>query len=117
MKNTMKVLVLVLCVAMMVSVFTACGAVSGEYTAEVLGSTVTYEFSLFGNKVTKTSTDGSKTTTEEFTYELNEEGTEITFVDADGNDTTWSFEQGENFIKMGIKTGIGDLGLITYTKA
>ena len=117
MKNAMKALVLVLCVAMMVSIFTACGDVSGTYTAEVLGSDVTYEFSMFGNSVTKTSTDGSKTTTEEFTYELNEEGTEITFTDANGDSSTWSFEQGEDYIKMGIKTGIGDLGLITYTKA
>ena len=115
MKNAMKALVLVLCVAMMVSIFTACGDVSGEYTNETTNTT--FDFSTFGNKVTKTTINGGKTTTEEFTYELNEEGTEITFTDADGDSSTWSFEQGEDYIKMGIKTGIGDLGLVTYTKA
>ena len=117
MKNTIKLTVLVLCMAMLVSVFTACGPVSGAYSTEILGTTTTYEFSLFGNKVTKTTTDGSKTTTEEFTYLISEDGTEITFIDAEENEITWDFEQGEDYIKMGIKTGIGDLGLITYTKA
>ena len=116
MKNTIKLTVLVLCMAMLAAIFTACGPISGSYSAEVLGTTTTYEFSTFGNKVTKTTTDGSKVTTEELTYEISEDGTEITFFDAEGNDTTWSFEQGKNYIKMGVKTGIGDLGMFTYIK-
>ena len=121
MKNAMKVFALTLCLVMMVSVFTACGDVSGEYaySSTIFGvtTTTTYKFSLFGNDVTKTVTSGDTTKTTEYTYELNEEGDEITFYNTDGEkEATWNFEQGDDYIKMGLATGIGDLGMLTYDK-
>ena len=114
MKNIVRVLALVLIAATLCTVFASCGkTLSGKYTGElnvVLAKyTVTYNFS--GSKVTVTKTGEilgqSKTSEVTGKYEIteNDNGMEITFTyetsDDDIKSGTYSFEEGEGYIKIG----------------
>jgi len=112
MKNLKKVLALVLCVCMLLTLLVGCGGkkLSGKYSAEVLESGVSYSFS--GSKVTITlKALGNIIHTVEGKYEINED--QITFSFPSGEENaedyvgTKSFAEGEDYIKIGG---------ITYTK-
>ena len=120
-KNFIRVIAVVLMLAALCTVFASCGkTLSGKYTGElnlvVAKYTVSYEFS--GSKVTVLKTGEilgqSKTSEIKGTYEITEaaNGNEITFTfetsDDDVKSGTYSFEEGEGFIKIAG---------IQYTKA
>ena len=123
MKKFVKVISALLVLAALCTVFASCAkTISGKYTNDdldfgIYSYKVTYNFS--GSKVTITKTSsgiisGSNTTTIEGKYEIveNDNGMEITFTfetaDDDIKSGTYSFEEGDGFIKIaGIK----------YTKA
>ena len=113
-KNFIKVIAMVLLLATVCTVLASCGkTISGTYTGKVdllLASyTASYEFS--GSKVTVTKTSellGQSNTTEiKGKYEITEaaDGYEITFTfetsDDDVKSGTYTFEEGEGFIKIG----------------
>ena len=115
MKKFAKVLSLVLVVAMVCVLFAACGnKLSGTYKGKVdafslAGAEVVYDFS--GSKVTVTATASilgfEKTVESDGTYEIaeNEDGDlEITFTfeddDAEKYSGTFSFSEGEDYIKI-----------------
>ena len=113
-KNFIKAIAMVLLLATVCTVLASCGkTISGTYTGKVdllLASyTASYEFS--GSKVTVTKTSEllgqSKTTEIKGKYEIAESanGYEITFTfetsDDDVKSGTYTFEEGEGFIKIG----------------
>ena len=116
MKKFARVLALVMAMALLCLTFAACSkTLSGKYEAEInygLGKyTASYEFS--GNKVeiTKKSTTilGTvDTLTLNGTYEITEtdDGMEITIELEDDDDQiksgTFTFEEGEDYIKIGL---------------
>lgn len=114
MKKTLRIVALVLVLAMSVCVLASCGKkLSGKYEGklEVLGQSVSVTYDFSGSKVeitTKTTILGSvNTETEEAEYEIveNDDGTmEITFITVE-DDTevknTVTFEEGEDYIKLG----------------
>ena len=117
MKNTIKIVSVVLLVCMLVLGLASCAKkLSGTYSAEVdLGLvkfTANYEFS--GSKVTVTKITNpiigdSKTTTFEGEYEIienDDETMDIKFTfeteDDDIKSGTFDFEDGEDYIKIGI---------------
>ena len=122
MKKTIRVMALVLALTAVLFVFASCGkTLSGTYSAEfdiaVLKYTATYEFK--GSKVTATKVTNpligdSKTTTLEGTYEIieNDDGSmdiKLSFetTDSEIKSGTFDFEEGEDYIKI---------GLVKYTK-
>ena len=111
MKKTIRVMALVLALATVLFVFAACGkTLSGTYSAEVLGTGATYEFK--GSKVTVTAKAlGVVAFEAEGTYKI--DGDQITFTfegdekDAKEYNGTFTFEEGDDYIKI---------GLVKYTK-
>ena len=113
-KTLVRVITLALVAVMLVCALASCSkTLSGEYTSEIeiagQKASVTYKFS--GNDVTvitKTTILGQVNTEEvEGTYEIveNEDGTmEIKFtreVDGKPETNTLTFEEGEDYIKIG----------------
>ena len=106
MKKLSKILSLVLCVAMMLALLAGCGGkkLSGKYSAEVLESGITYSFD--GSKVTVTlKALGNIVHSVEGEYEIEEDQITFTFPsdekDAEDYTGTKTFEEGEDFIKIG----------------
>lgn len=119
MKKSVRILVVALALLMTMVVFASCAkTISGTYAAEVdvvvLKYTATYEFS--GKNVTVTKVvnpliGDAKTTTIEGTYEIveNDDGSmdiTLSFKNEDEHITsgTFDFEQGDDYIKIGIVT-------------
>ena len=111
MKNIKKILALALCVCMILTLLTACGKkLSGEYSAELMESGVTYSFK--GSNVTITlKALGNIVHVVEGKYEIEDDTITFTFSSDEENTEdyvgTKSFEEGEEYIKI---------GKITYTK-
>ena len=117
MKKSIRIMAVVMALLMVTLVFASCGkTIKGTYKAEVglgglAGYTATYTFS--GKKVTAVKTAEiagfEKETTLNGTYEITEkdDGTmEITITlendDDDIKSGTYVFEEGENYIKIGL---------------
>lgn len=117
MKKTVRILAVVMAVLMVTLVLASCGkTLKGAYSAEVdvvvLKYTATYEFS--GKNVTVTKVvnpliGDSKTSTIEGTYEIieNDDGSmdiKLEFKTDDDHikSGTFDFEEGEDYIKIGI---------------
>ena len=117
MKKSIRILAVVMALLMVTVVFASCAkTIKGTYSAEVdvvvLKYTATYEFS--GKNVTVTKVVNpligeSKTYTIEGTYEIieNDDDTmdikfEFKTEDEHIKSGTFDFEQGEDFIKIGI---------------
>jgi major membrane immunogen (membrane-anchored lipoprotein) len=114
MKKTIRIVALMLVLVMSVCALASCGKkLSGKYEGklEVLGQSVSVTYDFSGSKVeitTKATILGSvNTETEEAEYEIveNDDGTmEITFITVeDGKEVkdTLTFEEGEDYIKLG----------------
>lgn len=108
MKKLTKVLALAIVVAMACLALASCGGLSGKYKADALGlAGATYEFK--GNKVTITveAIGGILETSFEGKYKLVKDGDaqkiEFTFEDSEAEkySGSFSFEKGEDFIKIG----------------
>ena len=117
MMKSIRILAVVMALLMVTLVFASCGkTLKGAYKAEIglgglAGYTAVYEFSGKKVEITKTATllGQSNTTTLEGTYEITEkdDGTmEITISletsDDEINSGTFTFEEGENYIKIGL---------------
>ena len=106
MKKSIRVLALVMALTMVLFVFASCGKkLSGEYSAEVLGSGATYEFK--GSKFTVTTKVlGTKAFEAEGTYKIKDDEITITFEsddeDAKEYSGTFDFEEGDDYIKIGV---------------
>ena len=106
MKKTIRVLALVMALSMVLVVFAACGkTISGTYAAEVLGTGATYEFK--GSKVTVTyKALGVVGFEAEGTYKIKDDKITFTFEsddeDAKDYNGTFDFEEGDDYIKIGI---------------
>ena len=106
MKKTVRILALVMALATVLFVFAACGkTLKGEYSAEIAGTGVTYEFE--GKNVTiTTKVLGIKALELEGTYKIKDD--EITFTfesdekDAKEYNGTFDFEEGDDYIKIGV---------------
>ena len=111
MKKTVRILALALCVCLLLTFLTACGKkLSGEYSAELMESGVTYSFK--GSNVTITlNALGKIIHVVEGKYEIEDDTITFTFPGDEENTEdyvgTKSFEEGEEYIKI---------GKITYTK-
>ena len=116
-KTFVRVVALSLIAVMMVCVLASCAkTISGTYEAKVgveglAGYTATYTFSGKKVEISKTATLLGQSTTTNFegTYEITEkdDGTmEITITlendDDDIKSGTYVFEEGENYIKIGL---------------
>jgi hypothetical protein len=115
-KTLIRVIALALVAVTLVCCLASCGKkLSGSYEAldvEILGQKMNVTYNFKGNeyeKVSKTTILGNvNTETEKGTYEIVEldDGTmEITFKKADAAEddkgTTYTFEEGEGYIKIG----------------
>ena len=106
MKKTVRILALVMALATILCVFASCGkTLKGEYSAEIAGTGVTYEFK--GSKVTVTTKVlGTKAFEAEGTYKIKDDKITFTFEDEDEDvkkyDGTFDFEEKEDSIKIGI---------------
>ena len=107
-----RVIVGALIVVTLVCCLASCGKkISGSYEAldiEIFGQKANITYNFKGSeyeKVTKTTIIGNeKTETEKGTYEIEEleDGTmKITLTKGDGKSNTYTFEEGEGFIKIG----------------
>ncbi len=96
MKTAIKLIALSLVLVMSVMMFASCGAISGTYENEILGTKTTYEFS--GNKVKTTVTIAGISTTKEGTYEIKDD--KITFT-YEGTSASVPFEKGDDYIEIG----------------
>lgn len=107
-KNIIRVSALALVIIMLTAVLASCGGPSGTYEAEILGQGLSYTFK--GSKVTiKVKLLG---TVNSFAGKYKVDGDEITFTfeddDAEKYSGTMTFEQGDDYIKIGG---------VKYTKA
>lgn len=117
MKKSVRILAVVMALLMVTLVFASCGkTIKGTYKAEIglsglAGYTAIYEFSGKKVEITKTATlfGSSQTTTLEGTYEITEKddgSMEITItLDSEDDDIksgTFIFEEGEDYIKIGL---------------
>ena len=116
MKKSIRIMAVVMALLMVTLVFASCGkTLKGTYKAEVggalIGYTATYTFSGKKVEISKTATLLGQSTTTNFegTYEITEkdDGTmEITITlendDDDIKSGTYVFEEGENYIKIGL---------------
>lgn len=110
-KNIIRVSALALVIVMLTAVLASCGGPSGTYeSAEVIGSGLSYTFK--GSKVTIKVKLLGTVTSFEGKYKI--DGEEITFTFEDEDDGadkysgTMTFEQGDDYIKIGG---------VKYTKA
>ena len=106
MKNTVRVIAVVLLICMLGLTLVSCGKkLSGTYSAEVIGSGAEYEFS--GSKVTITiKALGAEIASAEGKYSIDDN--KITFeFESEDDDVkkyggTFDFEEGDDYIKIGI---------------
>ncbi len=112
MKKSVRILAVVMAVLMVTLVLASCGkTISGTYSAEIAGTGNTLEFS--GKKVTITYKFLGKQVGDavEGTYKIEDNKITITIETEDKEigalDGTFDFEEGEDYIKIGI---------IKYTK-
>ena len=102
MKNTMKVLALVMAVVVVTGVLASCSSISGTYgTGEVLGSGATYEFK--GSKVIITTKIFGFEKSFEGKYKIKGDTITFTFGDSEVDEYAgeFSFEKGDGYIKIG----------------
>ena len=117
MKKSVRILAVVMVLLMVTLVFASCAkTIKGTYKAEIglgalAGYTATYEFSGKKVEITKTATlvGSSTTTTLEGTYEIieNDDGSmdiKLSFETSDNEikSGTFDFEEGEDYIKIGL---------------
>ena len=117
MKKSIRIMAVVMALLMVTLVFASCGkTIKGAYKADIglvglAGYTATYTFSGKKVEISKTATLLGQSTTTNFegTYEITEkdDGTmEITITlendDDDIKSGTYVFEEGENYIKIGL---------------
>ena len=107
MKKTVRLVALAMVAVMLCLALAACGkTLSGKYSAEALGTGVTYEFK--GSKVTITSKAvGVELYSVEAEYKIKDDKITITLpddADKDAKDIsgTFDFEETENGIKIGL---------------
>ena len=105
MKKLTKVIALAVVVAMACLALASCGGLSGKYELDALVGSKTYEFK--GNKVTITAEVVGFEKTFEGKYKIVKDGDEqkieFTFEDKDAEEYkgSFSFEKGEDYIKIG----------------
>ena len=113
MKNTIRIMAVVMALLMVAVVLVACGkTLSGTYSAEILGTGKTFEFS--GNKVSVTyKVIGFTSDPIEGTYKIEDDKITFDFVDESkaenqglkdflaGLESSQSFEEGDGYIKIG----------------
>ena len=111
MKKSIRIIAVALVAVMLCLSLVACGKkLSGTYSAEILGSGAEYEFK--GSKVTVTyKALGVVGFEAEGTYKIKDDKITFTFEsddkDAKDYNGTFDFEEGDDYIKIGI---------IKYTK-
>lgn len=104
MKNTIRVMALVMALLMVGVLLVSCGkTLSGTYSAEVAKTGVTFEFS--GKKATITSKAvGVELFSVEGTYEIDGDKITFSFEDSKAEEYsgTFDFEEGDDYIKIGV---------------
>ena len=106
MKNTVRVIAVVLLICMLGLTLVSCGKkLSGTYSAEVIGSGAEYEFS--GSKVTITiKALGAEIASAEGKYSIDDNKITFEFESEDDDvkkySGTFDFEEGDDYIKIGI---------------
>ena len=107
MKKTVRLIALAMVAIMLCLALAACGkTLSGKYSAEALGTGVTYEFK--GSKVTITSKAlGAEVYSVEAKYQIKDDKITITLddgADEDAKDVsgTFDFKETDDGIKIGI---------------
>ncbi|MBQ7337533.1 MAG: hypothetical protein IJW40_03655 [Clostridia bacterium] len=100
MKKTMKILALVMVAAMLCCVLASCGnTLKGTYAAEVATIRTAYNFD--GDTVTiDAGALGVSTQVAEGTYEIKDDQIIFTFGDDNKYTGTFSFEKGDDYIKI-----------------
>ena len=103
MKHFFRALPLILCLSLILCTLAACADVKGTY-ARTVGDTLatTYEFDSAENFVKITERVGSEVYEYEFDYEISEDGKFITFYENGKKVASEQFEQGEDYIKIGV---------------
>lgn len=102
MKNTMKVLALVMALVVVTGVLASCSSISGTYgTDEILGSGATYTFK--GSKVTITTKILGFEKSFEGSYKIKDGMITFTFENSEADEYSgeFSFEKGDGYIKIG----------------
>lgn len=114
MKKALKVVALAMVAVMLCAVLASCGkTLSGKYSSkEVLGTGTTFEFK--GSKVTITmKAMGVELGSVEGKYSIKDDKITLTFEETDDEKTkeelkkysgTFDFEQGDDYIKIGLAT-------------
>lgn len=104
MKKTIRIMAVVMAVLMVTLVLASCGGgLSGKYSAEAYGSTITFEFK--GNNVTYTmSAAGQEIFSLEGTYEI--KGDKISF-DFTADDTSIAAEMIDEMTNLDFEKGDG----------
>ena len=103
-----KIIALVLVAVMLTMTLASCGTkLSGTYSAEAIGTGVTYEFK--GSKVTITvKALGMELGSAEGKYSIEKDKITFTFESEDDDvkkyDGTFDFEKGDDYIKIGTLT-------------
>lgn len=106
MKKSVRILAVVMVALMLCLTLASCGKrLSGKYSAEILGSGVTYEFK--GSKVTiSIKALGAEVATAEGKYEIKDDKITFTFEsdkdEVKEYDGTFAFEEKDDSIKIGI---------------
>ena len=106
MKKTVRLIALAMVAVMLCLALAACGkTISGKYSAEALGTGATYDFK--GSKVTVTyKALGTEVYSVECKYEIKDDKITFTFESEDDDvkayNGTFDFEEGENYIKVGL---------------
>ncbi len=106
MKKSVRIVAVVMALLMVTLVFASCGkTLKGTYSAEAFGTGASYEFS--GKNVTVTyKALGNVLYEIEGTYKIEDDKITFTFENDDENakdySGTFDFEEGENYIKIGI---------------
>lgn len=100
MKKTVKILALVMVAAMLCCVLASCGnTLKGTYAAEV--ATIRTAYTFDGDKVTiDAGALGFSTQVAEGTYKIEDDKITFTFGEDNKYTGSFSFEKGEDFIKI-----------------
>ena len=103
MKQAGKTLALFLCLSLLLCALMACADVTGTYVRTV-GDTLstTYAFDSGSNFVLVTERIGTEVYEYQFDYEISEDGKFISFYDNGELLVTEQFEQGDDYVKIGV---------------